>query len=85
MYNDYVPTNFKQMTIKSFNENEDGVIIGYMDLTDFECELGTALGGNTVYPSIEDVYNNKKCAIECGVVEVEVKLRRIVQEPKQDG
>jgi hypothetical protein len=54
-------------------------VIGYMDLTDFECELGAARGGNRVYPSIEDCRENNPCNDECGIVEVEVRARRIVQ------
>ena len=43
------------------HENEDGSVIVYMCGTDWECEVGMASGGNTVYPSVEDLKRNSKC------------------------
>lgn len=54
--------------------------IGYMDKTDFDHELGNALGGNEIYRSIEDLKRHKRCATECGIVKVEVTLLEVVQE-----
>jgi len=71
-----------KMQARNFYADEDGVTIGYMDMTDFEFELGMAQSGNVVYPSVEDVLRHRKCASECGIVEVEVKFRRVVMEPK---
>ena len=59
-------------------------VIGYMDLTDFECEVGMASGGNTIYPSPEDVLANRSCAVECGIVEVKVEATRVIQERSDD-
>lgn len=60
----------------------DGIsIIGYMCLTDFECELGGASDGNHVYPSLSSLLADRRCAIECGVAEVEVKLKNILLSP----
>ena len=73
----------KQNKIVSMNANKDGVVIGYMDLIDFECELGVAAGGNKVYPSIVDVLKNHGCAEECGIVKVEIKAMEIVLDPKE--
>lgn len=56
----------------------DGVI-GYMCLVDYECELGYASGGNTIYPSIEDLKERRKCVENCGIVEVRVSYVRTVQ------
>ena len=56
----------------------DKTRVGYMDLTDFEYELGEASGGNVVYASPGEVIAHRKCAVECGVVEVEIRFRRIV-------
>ena len=65
-----------------FAEKDQNYVIGYMDLTDFECELGAAKGGNRVFSSIEDCKKNKKnCIEECGIVEVKVEAIRIIQEP----
>lgn len=68
-----------------FNEEEDGSgVVGYMCLVDFECELGAAMGGNGVYPSVEDLKANRKCVEGCGIVEVRVVGVRVVQ-PGRDG
>jgi hypothetical protein len=56
-------------------------VIGYMCLTDFDLELGHALGGNAVYPSISDLKRQRGCIEECGIAEVEVTLVKVVQEP----
>lgn len=54
-------------------------VTGYMCKTDFDCELGSAMRGNVVYPSVEDLKRSKMCTDECGIVEVMVTRRRIVQ------
>ena len=55
-------------------------VIGYMDLVDFEFELGAAQGGNRIYPSVEELTSGKKCISQCGIVEVKVEAVRIVKE-----
>jgi hypothetical protein len=55
-------------------------IIGYMDKVDFDYELGNNKRGNTVYPSIESLKEAKPCTTECGIIEVEIKLRSIVKD-----
>ena len=57
-------------------------VIGYMCLTDFECELGLASGGNTVHPSVEDLQKRRACVSGCGIVEVKVLFSRVVLPPK---
>lgn len=58
---------------------------GYMDKVDYEEELGNADGGNLVCPSVEDLCARRRCAKEyCGVVEVEVRLVRVVIEPTNE-
>lgn len=47
---------------------------------DFDHEIGEALGGNKVFPSVEDLIMNSPCVDQCGIVEVEVKLLRVVKE-----
>ena len=64
-----------------FNETA----IGYMDKIDFECEIGLQSGGNTIYQSIEDLKEHKKCVSECGIVKVEVKLIEVIEESKYQG
>lgn len=55
-------------------------VVGYMCKVDFDCELGGASGGNTVYPSVEDLKRSMGCTDQCGIVEVIVTRSRIVQE-----
>lgn len=61
-----------------------GEVHGYMCLIDFECELGGAEGGNTVYPSIENCMERRKCAASCGVVKVAVRPLEIVVKPTEE-
>jgi hypothetical protein len=55
-------------------------VICYMDKTDWDYELGEALDGNKLYPSIEDLEKNQDCVKSggCGIVKVEVKLVEVV-------
>jgi hypothetical protein len=63
---------------QSTNAEEGGAERGYMCLIDWEWELGAASGGNRVYPSVEDLLRCHTCADACGVVEVEVRITRLV-------
>lgn len=53
---------------------------GFMCKVDFDLELGAAVGGNSVYGSAEDARKHRQCIDECGLVEVEVRLKQVVQE-----
>lgn len=53
---------------------------GFMCKTDFLYELGNAAGGETVYASVEDLKARRPCTEGCGIVEVEVRLVRVVEE-----
>jgi hypothetical protein len=59
----------------------EGVIIGYMCKTDFDHEIGCAPGGVPVYESVEGLERARSCVYECGIVEVEIRLRGVVQNP----
>ena len=48
--------------------------------TDFDWELGEALGGTDLYSSIEDLRENRECVDTCGIVKVEINLVKIIQE-----
>ena len=61
---------------------EDKIIIGYMDKIDFECEAGDNPNGNIFFPTVEDLLKERTCAEFCGIVEVEIRLKRVVQEEK---
>lgn len=51
-----------------------------MDKVDWDCELGEASDGNKLFPSQAALEAHKKCVTTCGVVEVEVRLRRVIRE-----
>ncbi len=71
-------------TTAMWAEDDQDYVIGYMCLTDFECELGGAEGGVAVYTSVEGLRNRRGCVDRCGIVEVEVRARRVVQEASYD-
>lgn len=60
------------------------VITGYMDKIDFECELCKGAESNEIFPTIELLKKNRTCCEHCGIVEVEVRLKRVVCEGKED-
>lgn len=64
--------------------DESNAVIGYMCLTDWECELGMASGGNVIYPSVDNIEEHRRCVAGCGIVEVEVRFRRVVKEAARD-
>ena len=61
---------------------EDGSVIGYMCRIDWECEIGGASGGNCVYASVDDLKKHRSCVESCGIVEVAVSFRRVVEVGK---
>ncbi len=58
---------------------------GYMCMTDYDYELGVAKGGNVVYPSVEDIKENRSCVSECGIVKVAVRAIEVTQEQDYSG
>lgn len=60
-------------------------VVGYMDMVDFDHELGCALGGNTVYPSADDLRDNRRCHPQCGIVKVAVQFLEVIQEQNLDA
>lgn len=54
---------------------------GYMCTTAWTCEAGVDGDGTTIYWS-ERAVRERGCVIECGLVEVEVTIKRVVQEGK---
>lgn len=55
--------------------------VGYMDMTDFEDELGVASDGVRVYPSPRSLLRHNPCAKECGIVRVDVVFVGIERDP----
>ncbi len=56
---------------------------GFMCTIDWDYELGEALGGNRIYPSVRDLKDNHATSTECGIVEVEVRIVKTVKKGKQ--
>jgi hypothetical protein len=48
--------------------------------TDFDDELPNV--ETYVYPSVDELMAKRQCVAECGIVEVEIRLLRIVQPSK---
>lgn len=53
---------------------------GYMCSIDFDWELGEAMGGSTIYPSVEDLKEHHVPWESCGIVEVEITRTNIVHK-----
>lgn len=59
---------------------DPGTRRGFMCKIDFDYELGNATGGSRVYSSVSDLLREHDCAHECGIVEVEVRLAKIIEK-----
>ena len=68
----------------SMNREDDGSVIGFMCMIDWEFELGAACGGNRIYPSLDDLKQNHPCWKACGVAEVEVRIKSVAVPSKED-
>lgn len=55
-----------------------------MDMSDFSDEGFNNKEGNTLYPTIPDLLREIPCAEYCGIVEVEIKLKKVIQEPNDE-
>ena len=55
-------------------------VVGYMCMTDYRYELGERDSGNMVYKSVEELKHMRPCVKECGIIEVEIKATRVVQD-----
>lgn len=55
-------------------------MLAYMCKTDWNFELGKGYDGCELYSTIEDLKEYRPCVEECGIVEIEVTLKRVVQE-----
>jgi hypothetical protein len=55
-------------------------VTGYICLIDWEWEIGEAYDGNHVYPSVAALREAHPMADDCGIVEVSVRLVRVVSE-----
>ena len=69
---------------KNLDEIEKSYTV-YMDATDFFWEQGNPLEGNQVFATPEAVLRHRKCASDCGVVELEVTFKGWAQEPNPNA
>ena len=51
---------------------------GYMCKIDWDWELGEAMGGTTIYPSLKDLKANHD--FNCGIVKVRISLEEVIDE-----
>lgn len=51
----------------------------YVCAVDAMYEIGSAMGGNKVFPSIEDCKEHSPCVHECGIVEAEISFVKWIQ------
>ena len=56
------------------------IVIGFMDKVDFDEELGNAIDGNKIFPSIDALKKFKPCVRSCGIVKVEVRLKEVISD-----
>lgn len=61
-------------------QEDDGSVIGFMCLTDWELEIGAAMGGSRIFPSVEDARKNLKCWKGCGIAKVRVSFVEIAEQ-----
>ena len=73
--------NARANPIEALGAYEDGKIRGYMCLTDYECEMGLAACGHSIYQTLELCLELRQCADQCGIVKVAIEAEDIVQEP----
>jgi len=62
---------------------EDNSVIGYMCLIDWQHEIGSVSDGSRIYPDEDDLRKHHPCADACGIVEVEVRCRRLVSPGRE--
>lgn len=56
--------------------------IGYMCRIDFDHHMGNDPKGVEIYPTVGDLRDHHPCADECGIVEVEVTIKQVVEKSK---
>lgn len=54
----------------------------FMCKTDFDFELAHSATGTNIYMSEAALREKRRCVEECGIVEVQVSVIRVVQEEK---
>ena len=64
--------------LASDGADETGAVRGFMCLIDWQHEVGFAVDGNKVYPSLKNLQEHHPMWAECGVVEVQLRAVQVV-------
>lgn len=72
-------------SVAEYRREDDSIFMekpkrGFMCTVDFHHELGSAFGGTKIYPDEENLIMNRPCVDQCGIVEVEISIVRVVKE-----
>lgn len=65
--------------LASDGADASGAVRGFMCLIDWQHEIGHASDGNKIYPSLEALKRHHGAWKSCGVVEVTVRAKQIVE------
>ena len=56
----------------------EDVKYGYMCMIDFDYELGHAMVGSIIYPTMEDLRRAHPMIDDCGAVKVKIELEKVI-------
>ena len=56
---------------------------GYMCKIDWDWELGHAMGGNRIFPDVDDLKKEHPCWENCGIVKVKIALEETVVDGRR--
>ncbi len=60
------------------------VKFGYMCKTEFDWEVGEALGASRVYSTVEELKEKRKCTQNCGIVKVSISVVEVIQSENRE-
>ena len=69
----------------SIAADANGMVYGFMDLVDFQEELGQAIDGNSIYPSEGILKERHPCCMSCGIIKVSIEILDKIPEVHQEG
>lgn len=65
--------------------DDDDVAVVYIDGIDYQHHLLGASHGTRVFPTIASIKEHRSCVVECGIIEIEIRVRRWVQPQNLHG
>lgn len=75
----YLMPEIRDTDPDSWYLGDDDIAICYMDGVDWQHHTLSDMRGTRVYPSETDLRRARSCLDQCGIVEVEVRVRRWIQ------